>query len=270
MSKTDSPQLDYAPAPPIYRRRRFRRVLFLLVFLACIYPASYWGPRAWNRGTMLYLQHRCLVHADPPDLIVYESKEAEAAKLLKDSRYVSLPIYLKTLAPVRIRSIAGYLPGELADLEKMAGTSGIGAYATIFLHGMRDKSGRERLVIVRRDSTNIGPISAPFNFNTTVLYPAGFGSDIAPAKTPAPALAYRGPIQFLRDYGLRFYAGQIDPTDPGHFTIRYELEGEEGVIDARLNDAADDVHYVILSGPAASPVSPWWVPGKSGGALTSK
>ena len=40
------------------------------------------------------------------------------------------------------------------------------------------------------------------------------------------------------DYGiaLRFFAGQIDPGDESHFTIRYQADGRDGVIDGWLKD----------------------------------
>lgn len=40
------------------------------------------------------------------------------------------------------------------------------------------------------------------------------------------------------DYGrtLRFFAGQADPKDPSHFTLPYQLDGKDGVIDGWLKD----------------------------------
>jgi hypothetical protein len=32
------------------------------------------------------------------------------------------------------------------------------------------------------------------------------------------------------------YAGQPDPADPSHFTIRYQMWGQEDVLDGRLDD----------------------------------
>ena len=60
----------------------------------------------------------------------------------------------------------------------------------------------------------------------------------------------------LLSEGLCFYAGRIDPGDAGHFTIKYEMEGQEGVVDGRFNERGDEVEFKIVSGPAAPP-SPW-------------
>jgi hypothetical protein len=35
---------------------------------------------------------------------------------------------------------------------------------------------------------------------------------------------------------MRMYAGQIDPNDASHFTIRYEIWGQSDVLDGYLDD----------------------------------
>jgi hypothetical protein len=35
---------------------------------------------------------------------------------------------------------------------------------------------------------------------------------------------------------LRLFAGQRDPTDPGHFTIPFTVSGQGGIIDGWLKD----------------------------------
>jgi hypothetical protein len=39
---------------------------------------------------------------------------------------------------------------------------------------------------------------------------------------------------------IRIYAGQADPADPSHFTIRYQMWGQEDILDGRL-DGHDNV-----------------------------
>ena len=41
---------------------------------------------------------------------------------------------------------------------------------------------------------------------------------------------------------MRVYAGQIDPNNPSHFTIRYEAWGQQDVLDCWLDDR-DEVTY---------------------------
>jgi len=48
---------------------------------------------------------------------------------------------------------------------------------------------------------------------------------------------------------LRVFAGQPDPADPSHFTIRYQINGREGFIDGWL-DPGRRVRLVDLAGPS--------------------
>jgi hypothetical protein len=41
-------------------------------------------------------------------------------------------------------------------------------------------------------------------------------------------------IQLTGGGFFRFYAGQIDPADPSHFTIMYDLDGKQGTIHGRI------------------------------------
>lgn len=55
---------------------------------------------------------------------------------------------------------------------------------------------------------------------------------------------------------MRIYAGQPDPDNAAHFTIKYEIDNVPGMIDGRL-EADDTVTLRILDGPAATrPVHP--------------
>ena len=73
------------------------------------------------------------------------------------------------------------------------------------------------------------------------------------------------------DYGnvLRFFAGQPDPDDASHFTIRYQADGREGVIDGWMQDdglhlRAREGQYSFKSGGEA-----WQLPsGPAGGNAT--
>jgi hypothetical protein len=54
---------------------------------------------------------------------------------------------------------------------------------------------------------------------------------------PAPADPSSAPGRTIRPgQPWRIFAGQIDPADPSHLTIKYEIDGRAGVIDGRLND----------------------------------
>src|SRR4051794_39233692 len=68
-----SAQLDYAPAPPVLRRRRARRVMLGIVLLAVVVAGWRWGPGAYRRASLLYWQRQCLRYAAPGERVVYDS-----------------------------------------------------------------------------------------------------------------------------------------------------------------------------------------------------
>jgi hypothetical protein len=260
--RMDSPsQLEYAPAPPLYRRKRFRRVALLVVLCAVVYPGWRYGPRVWAKGRLLYAQRRCLNYAAPADRVVYESRQPQAAELLKRHGYYPLAPWavLTGGTPASFPApVAVYIPDELNELERcLLGAPAPPSSAVLFLHEMTDKAGRRRLVIVRRGAGAYGPVISPFDISATVYAPATLSTDLSVVPSAVSmSLAYNGPAIQLPTAGLYFYAGQIDPGDASHFTIRYEMGGQEGVVDGRLNDRGDAIDLKIVSGPAAPP-SPW-------------
>lgn len=256
-------QLEYAPAPPLHRRKRFRRIVLLVVLCALVYPGWRFGPRVWAKGRLLYAQRRCLNYERSADWVVYESRQPQATDLL--NRYGYYPI----LSPAQFTggslqqppAVAAYVPDELNEFERrVSGAPSPPSSAVLFMHELRDKAGRRRLVIVRRGATVYGPVFSAFDLSATLFAPATLSSDLSVVVSASPRMwAYNGPAMLLSSEGLCFYAGQIDPGDAGHFTIRYEMEGKEGVVDGRLNERGDEVEFTIVSGPAAPP-SPWSSP----------
>lgn len=258
-------QLEYAPAPPLYRRRRFRRVVLLVMLCALAYPGWRFGPGVWAKGRLLYAQRRCLNYEAPADWVVYESREPQAGELLKRHGYYPILSPGQFFGTGSLQQppspVAAYTPDELNEFEKrMSGAASAPSSAVLFMHEMKDKAGRRRLVIVRRAAGIFGPVMSPFDLSATVFAPATFSSDLSVVISASPSIwVYNGPAILLPSEGLCFYAGRIDPGDPGHFTIRYEMEGKEGVVDGRLNERGDAVAFKIVSGPAAPP-SPWSSP----------
>jgi hypothetical protein len=45
------------------------------------------------------------------------------------------------------------------------------------------------------------------------------------------------PVRINYGSRLRFFAGQIDASDPSHFTIGYQVDGSAGSIDGRMRDS---------------------------------
>ena len=261
-------QLDYAPAPPLLRRKRARRIFLVIVLLLAAYPACRFGPPVYRHTRLLYLQHRCLTYSPPADQVVYDEDSPTAAAHLADRAYIAVPpspAWTQNRPSAGTKPIAARPTPELQDLfpllplnpklSSFGGTPTIGGSATLFMHELKTKTGLRRLVIVARSPAGYGPYDYPFDLFPVLYEPATLTTApraIAPARQLS-IIDWLGPAGPPPSRNLRFYAGQPDPADPARFTITYDLEDGHGVIDGRLNDTGDDVVVTIRSGPATNP-----------------
>src|SRR5580658_7141971 len=78
--------LEYAPAPPRWRKPA-RRFLLGLVLTMIAFCGWRWGPYAWHQTRLLYWQRQCMDFSLPADTVVYEEEPAAATLLLKRSDY---------------------------------------------------------------------------------------------------------------------------------------------------------------------------------------
>jgi hypothetical protein len=135
---------------------------------------------------------------------------------------------------------------------------------TLYLHEMKTPSGQQRLVVVSFSVSQYVKDRAPKK-GVQRHYEAEtirkFSADVMDPQNPRPSARETrmvmldppgGRAQLLAAFASgndphpvvdlqpgqrwRIFAGQADAVDPTHFTIGYEIEGQAGVIDGRLND----------------------------------
>jgi len=248
-----SPQLEYSPGAPIRRRRRVRRVMGLLL-LAIFAGAAWWfHAPLWQHAQLLYYQRQCLNYTAPPEQVVYDENNGTVSPLIGTAGY-----WAEQGAPGYGRMARGAPPPGVAvrpaaELESYTWAMNWPMnfpHAAVFLHELRTKSGLVRLVAIIRWPVATCDIVYEFGFTPLVTTPAGLisqpvvhpqlmgGWSMVPVSNPADT------------QNLRFYAGQPDPADPAHFTIKYDLRNGTGIIDGRLNEDGATVTLKIISGPA--------------------
>lgn len=258
-----SATLDYAPRPPAHRRLWFRRVVQGVVLGAVVIAAVRGGPVAWQRGSMLYWQSQCSGFVLPPEMVVYDNDEAEATRLLAQADYIDaskLPLVdflgfspmVPTVRRIRLRPhlvpiAAGHQPKcwrKFITHLRPAPANSPGV--VLFLHERTSSFGIRRLVIVQRygldELTQMHRISDGIEVHATLLDPGGLSGDVQWAPKRGYGLARSGLVNRHR---LRFYAGQPDPADAAAFSIRYEMGGEEGFLDGRLDDDGNGVRLTV-------------------------
>lgn len=213
--------IDYAPPPPVYWRKVFRRAVLLLILVAAGVAGVKLWPSVWERARLLYWQRQCMAHTAPPDQIVC----------------IETPVYRWNPPPFVAAAPDPECLVKYAATARVSVPVGKGG-PVVFLHDRRTLGGVRRLVVIRR----IPPggrmsVDAPTSFEESVVTPAGF---ITP---PSVAIIFweqeMVPVYYNLDGTapiIRLYAGQADPADESHFTIRYESGNESGTLDGWLRD----------------------------------
>jgi len=213
--------IPYAPPLPWHRRKRTRVLILRLVIIASFLCGSAWLYRFAQQLQFLAQQQRWMSYTMPPDKIVLAVGTADAPALLSSPDYHklwNLPIFADPSTTRFLPAVASNVPQALAQL-------GAGD-VPVFVHGLRAPSHDMRLVSV---SLN-----------------ADYGEPFLTADVSVPASIYLGSrpypcpnwgtetARFGRFKTFRIFAGQPDPADSRHFTIRYELDGKSNTIDGWL------------------------------------
>ena len=236
-----SAALDYAPAPPRGRKRAIRAAALLLV-LVLGFAGYRWGPAAWHTSRVWYWQRQCLNYHPGADEIDYEEEPSAAATLLaRGADYAAYPLARQPppAAPTPVNA-AARVPACWTRFTALTGTSPAvpPAGAVVFLHERVSAAGNRRLVMVRyfpEPHTFTSGFINGYNFDFEALTPATWSAP------PRPASRRYYMFDVLSGWPrhpplVRMYAGQADAHDPSHFTIRYEMWGQEDVLDGKLDD----------------------------------
>jgi hypothetical protein len=251
--------LNYAPAPPRWRRPVWRFALVAMVFAIGFFGWR-WGAYSWHQVQLLYWQHRCMTFTAPPDMVVYEEEPTAAAVLLNRPDYFSSALRRQSgnNGPTSPSNAAAFTPlcwNRLQVLNtgpKTGGSANSPGGATIFLHERISPAGHHRLVYVNFFTLTImftPNFVESFDCESKALIPATFTTLLIPTSESD------GLSEGIGDPNksplVRVYAGQPDPNNPAHFTVRYQMWGQEDVLDGNLKD--DDS---ITLTPRNSPRSP--------------
>jgi hypothetical protein len=240
-----SPQLDYAPAPP-KRRKWIWRSIALILGLSVGLVSVKWGPQFVRTAKILYWQNKCLSYSAPADRVVYEEDPDAAAKLLATGSGEYVPTALNRETGKAPTTAASHVPASWSALRPRVTTFPLMMYArnsspatagVVFLHELTSPGGSRRLVCVRYlpQSPTFSPaFVAGYDYDSDVLIPATW-------TRPAARVARGSAFSVLSNIPrhpprVRMYAGQPDPADPTHFTIRYEMWGQSDVLDGYLDN----------------------------------
>ncbi len=236
--------LKYEDTDACRRRVVRRRLLAALALLAALkLLMSTAGERAWTGALAQFWQARCLSHRLPQDRIAYVAAPAGAAlpAYLGDFSDASRPTWPGTVG-------ASPYPIELAEYHTLTGAAGVpwaSMPGPVFLHGLRDPSGRRRLVTVYALANNP---SGWWTLVACVREPLAFG---APAPNAPVVSTACWPLATVAGGVFAVFAGQPDLKDPARFTLRVRVNGRDQTVSGALRDDG------TVSFASSTGLSPW-------------
>jgi hypothetical protein len=204
----------------------FRITVFVLsaltlAFSAWIFRAELTEAYAYCR--IRYAYHHCKGYLRPPDEVVIQCWKNGTAPPTERPHLATMP------------TEARYDPREpwcwkvLSEYQRQRLTTGV---APLFLHTRRTPSGEDRLIVLCPTYEGFKRYRPVPDRNNLILEP----TKVTPT-TGTVIWLYLFPADFHRFYGaVSVFAGQPDPNDRSTFTMRYEMNGEPGVIKANLRD----------------------------------
>ncbi len=180
----------------------------------------------------LSLRQRYVQYTMPTGRIVLENEPLSAAALLATGNYRDLGF----------GEGAEYEDRGVEDDLKELGVWNAQS-AAVFVHGRNAGKG-ERLVVI-----TIGNRGSGEDFNYVEVWNGvlEFARDVRLPRDVSNSRAKS--IIFPKDEKLTLYAGQSDPNDPSHFTIKYRLKVGGGFIDGWLR-SDDSIVIRTRDGPA--------------------
>jgi hypothetical protein len=221
--------LNYSFDPRARARRRAKRALVLIVLVVAVGTGWIFRGSMSARAKEIYWAHQCAIFAPPHDTPLWESQSAISRSGSRDygdwGRQISADDAEFPFHPDCWTKLAG-LSGAKAHFDDFS--------TTVFLHEMRTPSGSRRIVHV--ESMDDNAICFPDQFLATVIDP--------PRLFSPPRVRFassRNPSWFGTLVAAKLSLGRIDPADPSHVTIEYDVT-DVGMVD---RSASREVHGII-------------------------
>jgi hypothetical protein len=230
------------------------------------------------RQALLASRQQCLTHAFAAGAVVYDEDPVESLRLMRDgSAQFARAMRPPDQAPAGwVPPVMAAPPAYLQSWQRMPGS--VPGGCVLFLHERATPGGASYLVCVQlNDRFEFDHLNdndpQTRQYRTTfrqaktrrigvVAWPVGPAADFDFRKGAAGIMTREYRLQLpdtfqrpvarrlntpegLRaipptDYGnvLRIFGGQPDPGDPSKFSIAYQIDGREGVLQGRLKDDA--------------------------------
>ncbi len=214
-------ELHYEPRKSVIRRRHVRIALVCAVMVSAIVLFVYRSAILQYVATSRFLwqQHRQLNFTIDPNRVVYEEDPVRGARLMKERGYSHYPCDSGNTYTLWRPSIAEPVtqPGALLFMHERQTETGQCLLLVVSVW----RAPKDSRVVSKRDHLIFSMEEFHIANRNSPRYWARDGDRIDLAELDPGG----------RDGPLRLFGGQVDPNDPTHFTIRYQIGSKEGVID---------------------------------------
>jgi hypothetical protein len=223
--------LEYSARP-----KRTFAVGVVIAAVACAVGIWAGGRYLLNKPRVkaLVVQHQAAAHHDDEEEVVYEDDPVRAQKLRATGKY-------NTIAEV---AVVRKPPDEWGQLKLPNVAKGS---SSLFLHARKAVGGEDRIVNVYIPGTGEGLRVRDVQIRGTVLRPGSWTEEVSDRthRWPRPR-----PLALTVRMGetLTVFAGQPDPADASHFTMRYRTTSGTGTVDGWLM-RDDTVRWAVRDGP---------------------
>lgn len=227
-----------AYAPPRSQRRWIVRLLLLIAGVVC---ACFWGPEALRAIHLYWIERRCATYRAAENELAYVGDRYDVMQEFLRARpdfAVSSKLDRGTATEAFIR------PACWDDLWSSVRNYRSQFYATsthreapvLFLHERTSSGGTRRIVAVEY----VGAFEF-YGFVTISITP-GFWHSPMERKRCEHSFANQEWKVFDHEfhcYSLRIYQGQPDPNDDSAFSIRFTFDGAERIVRGQLLDSGE-------------------------------
>jgi hypothetical protein len=182
----------------------------------------------------LWRQRACMEFTPPANTVAFDGEPHAASELLRDSQYRPCYFRFPQNLPAGVRSPRAYFVPELYSTLGWSYRSPPVAHAVVFLHERQSARRLSRLAtVIGAVNDDHGSKGQAVVLHAWALTPASFvpGSRLGTPPRPVTTQISSGANQ-----ALRMFFAQPDPVDLARFTIRYQIDGNDGWIDGRLCD----------------------------------
>jgi hypothetical protein len=195
-----------------------------MVIVAALLCGALWVFRLGQQIDFLFVQRHLMRYTMPADRVVLAAGTPDVPQLLSASGYhvLASDVFHQL---TKVKAAAHNPPKDVPLLTLPTETY-------VFVHARRSAGRHERLLSVVVGAQR--PFEPGLGYDLTALAQVPANLMLGSRPTPCSQFGASGEANLRYTNSFRIFAGQADPTDESHFTIRYEVDGKSNIIDGWL------------------------------------